>query len=238
MPSLPTPASIQCQQVQSPKDPERSVKMKSPAGTLLSALRPALHPTTTPPQRAGWTNLLLRKTFMNTKQCSACGKAKDLSDFNVRPDRKMGYRSECKLCQYSRQEKRAQQCPHRVQAKCKVNEAIKTGRLKKPQYCERCNQSKPLDGHHYDYSQPLSVTWLCRKCHSDIHGWLRRDPSSKLPSGPVNANGACLRAAPNICEQPAKAVFTNVWCRQPADSTGRALVLDWRLVLKPTAARR
>ena len=47
-------------------------------------------------------------------------------------------------------------------------EAVRTGRLKKPDRCERCGEkvAKPkLQGHHDDYSKRLDVRWLCTKCH-------------------------------------------------------------------------
>ena len=32
------------------------------------------------------------------------------------------------------------------------------------QPCDRCGAVK-VDGHHHDYSKPLDVRWLCRRCH-------------------------------------------------------------------------
>lgn len=50
--------------------------------------------------------------------------------------------------------------------------AVKEGRLRKPESCERCGTKTPsrrLHGHHSDYSHPLSVTWLCTICHGAQH---------------------------------------------------------------------
>ena len=51
-----------------------------------------------------------------------------------------------------------------------VGNAVKAGRLIKPDSCECCG-SKPsrLHGHHNDYAFPLSVRWLCPGCHSQWH---------------------------------------------------------------------
>ena len=42
----------------------------------------------------------------------------------------------------------------------------------KPECCESCGaatNSRLLHGHHADYSKPLEVEWLCRKCHLAEH---------------------------------------------------------------------
>jgi len=35
------------------------------------------------------------------------------------------------------------------------------------QPCEECGAEK-TDAHHPDYDRPLSVRWLCRKCHKAV----------------------------------------------------------------------
>jgi len=51
-----------------------------------------------------------------------------------------------------------------------VNNAVRSGRLYKPDTCESC-KSKPnrLHGHHDDYAYPLVVRWLCPGCHNRWH---------------------------------------------------------------------
>lgn len=48
-----------------------------------------------------------------------------------------------------------------------VGNAIRDGRLIK-QPCEICGEAK-VEAHHPDYSKPLEVNWLCRKCHAEHH---------------------------------------------------------------------
>jgi len=54
-------------------------------------------------------------------------------------------------------------------ARGQVKEALKYGRLIRPDKCEECEQKLPLQGHHEDYSKSLEVNWLCRSCHSNRH---------------------------------------------------------------------
>jgi hypothetical protein len=51
----------------------------------------------------------------------------------------------------------------------RLNYEIRSGRLKRPESCERCGKRGRVDGHHHDYSKPLDVEWLCRPCHTAHH---------------------------------------------------------------------
>ena len=54
----------------------------------------------------------------------------------------------------------------RRSAMSRVNYAIKTGKITKPDICSRCGKhGKRIDGHHENYQKPLKVVWLCTKCH-------------------------------------------------------------------------
>jgi hypothetical protein len=55
-----------------------------------------------------------------------------------------------------------------------VYDAIKSGRMVKPDTCSRCGKrTSDLEGHHRDYSKPLKVQWLCTSCHAALHADLR-----------------------------------------------------------------
>lgn len=48
--------------------------------------------------------------------------------------------------------------------------ALKTGRLIKPDACERCGvKTSDLEAHHWDYHEELDVRWVCPPCHSIVH---------------------------------------------------------------------
>lgn len=61
--------------------------------------------------------------------------------------------------------------PEKSRARDKVARAIKSGKIKRPPKCERCGKLdqgekvSDLHAHHFDYSNPLDVIFLCAKCH-------------------------------------------------------------------------
>ncbi len=59
--------------------------------------------------------------------------------------------------------------PKKVLARSILNGAVKSGKLKKPQYCAVCGVNRRINGHHVDYDKPLEVEWLCPLCHAERH---------------------------------------------------------------------
>jgi ribosomal protein S27AE len=55
----------------------------------------------------------------------------------------------------------------RMIARSTANVAVRRGVLKR-EPCSKCGE-KIAEKHHHDYSKPLDVTWLCRKCHMQEH---------------------------------------------------------------------
>jgi hypothetical protein len=56
-----------------------------------------------------------------------------------------------------------------------VFDAIRRGKLTRPDRCEECERSGRIQAAHYDYAEPLRVRWLCRSCHAL---WDRAQPKS------------------------------------------------------------
>jgi len=45
--------------------------------------------------------------------------------------------------------------------------ASRANPIKKP--CELCGSTKHVQRHHFDYTKPKEIQWLCAKCHRSIH---------------------------------------------------------------------
>ena len=50
-----------------------------------------------------------------------------------------------------------------------VYNAIRNGKLVRPETCSCCGTKKRILGHHHDYNKPLEVVWLCQICHKQLH---------------------------------------------------------------------
>ena len=59
---------------------------------------------------------------------------------------------------------------HKIKANDLVRKAFRKGLIQLKTECELCGVSKPtLHKHHVNYSEPLSVTFLCTFCHGVVH---------------------------------------------------------------------
>jgi len=60
--------------------------------------------------------------------------------------------------------------PEKWKARVLLHQAIYRKEVTKPNKCESCGKASRLQGHHADYTKPLSVVWLCAPCHRQEHG--------------------------------------------------------------------
>ncbi|KKL77017.1 hypothetical protein LCGC14_2039150, partial [marine sediment metagenome] len=67
------------------------------------------------------------------------------------------------------EQKQHQPYPEKLKAHYILNNAIRGGEIARPFICESCFNERFTDGHHEDYSKPLDVEWLCKKCHTELH---------------------------------------------------------------------
>ena len=133
---------------------------------------------------------------MKHKQCFKCGERKPLTEFYKHPQMPDGTVNKCKECnkldvkknreskiEYYREYDRKrgnrwkdgylaeyrEKYPEKYKATNMVNNAVRDGRMSKPNYCQGCGDICNPHGHHENYSKPLDVTWLCAGCHRFIH---------------------------------------------------------------------
>jgi len=62
--------------------------------------------------------------------------------------------------------------PDKHKARTALTNAVRLGKVVK-QNCQICNINENLEAHHFDYSKPLQVVWLCRYHHKVIHGVIK-----------------------------------------------------------------
>jgi len=65
--------------------------------------------------------------------------------------------------------RRRKKDPAKERARILLREAVRAGRILKPEYCQTCGGAGRLQGHHDDYSRPYAVDWLCSGCHGTRH---------------------------------------------------------------------
>ena len=133
------------------------------------------------------------------KKCFKCHQIKPLSDYYKHPRMGDGHLNKCKSCtkkdSVSRREINLQnplwvewerdRCrrkshkyngiwlarnPMKRKSQNTLNNAVRDGRIMKPNYCTSCFKTGvTIHGHHHDYSKPLDVEWLCAGCHGKRH---------------------------------------------------------------------
>lgn len=75
----------------------------------------------------------------------------------------------CRFREREREASRKRTASIKSRARYLLNAAVRSGKVEKPETCERCGAGGKLHGHHWDYSRPLEVKWLCPPCHGIAH---------------------------------------------------------------------
>lgn len=87
--------------------------------------------------------------------------------------------------------------PEHHRARTVVAQALKSGKLARPQECEDCGHFCGPEAHHDDYLKPLEVRWLCKPCHAAADA-ARRQQDSRLLRAP-GSRPADIKREPVTC---------------------------------------
>lgn len=60
--------------------------------------------------------------------------------------------------------------PHKIKARSRINNALRDGRIEKPETCQGCGAKTDIQAHHPNHQEATKVRWLCRSCHERAHG--------------------------------------------------------------------
>lgn len=120
------------------------------------------------------------------KTCFKCGRTLPITEFYVHPQMGDGHLNKCKDCarrdvsehrasnpdaELKTRLKACAKHPTKKNAYMALDAAVRAGVIEKPTVCSGCGRSDDkhrIEAHHYDYSRPLDVIWLCTLCHSQM----------------------------------------------------------------------
>lgn len=69
----------------------------------------------------------------------------------------------------------------KARARAIVHMRIRRGKMER-QPCEKCGDPQ-AQAHHRDYTKPLEITWLCKRCHRKHHIELEEQTVDELALG-------------------------------------------------------
>lgn len=127
------------------------------------------------------------------KKCYKCKQEKDLDNFVKNKSKRLGYDNLCLNCQsvvntekynllreddekrkirFRKDYETIKKNPYRymkAQARVKVRNAIRYGKLEVEKVCVHCRSTELIQYHHHDYNKPLEIVAVCKYCHESFH---------------------------------------------------------------------
>ena len=108
-------------------------------------------------------------------KCKECTKKDAINHRNANIERIRAYDRERAKLPHSRKGRRLytkkykKNHPTRYLATNMLNNAVRDGKIKKPDTCSVCGDKCRIYGHHEDYYKPLEVIWVCQVCHKRVY---------------------------------------------------------------------
>ena len=59
--------------------------------------------------------------------------------------------------------------PEKMVIRARFTEAVRLGKIKRPESCSKCGKERRVQSHHYDYEDYRHFIWVCASCHKLIH---------------------------------------------------------------------
>jgi hypothetical protein len=112
-------------------------------------------------------------------KCKACARADSVKQYHgmaedpewINTQRQRGRDKYHRLYRRLPRERGVLKAPDPLKRKARValGNAVRDGRVTKPESCQACGEGGRIEGHHTDYNLPLDVMWLCTLCHGKQH---------------------------------------------------------------------
>ena len=83
--------------------------------------------------------------------------------------------------------------PEQVAVQRVIAAAFRKGLLVRPSTCEDCGTVCKPDAHHDDYTRPLDVVWVCRRCHVQRDRIRQLREADRRPLSPYLTNEEAAR---------------------------------------------
>jgi ribosomal protein S27AE len=74
----------------------------------------------------------------------------------------------CKIYRRIKRREYIKRNPEKQNARYLVAKNVRLGILIKPTNCSKCKDISKIEAHHNDYSKPIEVIWVCKKCHISL----------------------------------------------------------------------
>ena len=59
--------------------------------------------------------------------------------------------------------------PERIEIQRQVRNAVRSGKITRPDVCSKCGRVAKIQAHHVNYEHFMNFIWLCSSCHKKEH---------------------------------------------------------------------